>query len=346
MGADPPPLRYLDADDVRAAMPSVDERLELAEWTMTALATPGASELPPKIGVHPRPEGSFAHAMPAHLRGADAGADLLGMKWVAGFGGNRALGLPAIHALVVLNDAATGVPVAILDGGPITADRTAAVSGVAIARFAPPGRHGGGARIGLIGAGVQGHSHMPVIARLLPGADLRIADRHPDRAEQLAEAARSHGIPRVRTVGEPRDAVRDADVVITAASFTSPDRRGAMTPDWLTDHALVVAVDYATICSAAVAHAAAAFLVDEREQFLANRAAGQFDGYPEPSATLGEAILTGLPRPEGRVLVTHLGVGLADVVFAAAIVRRATEAGLGRVLERATTSAAAEQGRR
>ena len=99
------PLRYLTAADVTAAMPRLDERLALAERTMTALVAD--AELPPKIGVHPRPDGSFAHAMPAFLRGADAagGDDLLGMKWVAGFPANRASGLPAIHGLVVLSDA-------------------------------------------------------------------------------------------------------------------------------------------------------------------------------------------------------------------------------------------------
>ena len=77
----------------------------------------------------------------------------------------------------------------------------------------------------------------------------------------------------------------------------------------------------------------ALFLVDDRGQFLANRDAGQFDDYPDPTATLGEAILAGTPRPtSGRVVVTHLGVGLADVVFADAIVRRAEAAGCGTLL--------------
>ena len=106
-----------------------------------------------------------------------------------------------------------------------------------------------------------------------------------------------------------------------------------MTSDWLAPDALVVPVDYATMCSAEVARDAALFLVDDRGQFLANRDAGQFDGYPDPGATLGEAILAGTPRPaSGRVVVTHLGVGLADVVFADAILRRAEAAGLGTVL--------------
>ena len=49
---------------------------------------------------------------------------------------------------------------------------------------------------------------------------------------------------------------------------------------------------------------------------------------------IGEAIAEGTPRPEGRVLVTHLGVGLADVVFAHAVVRAAAERGIGTILER------------
>jgi ornithine cyclodeaminase/alanine dehydrogenase-like protein (mu-crystallin family) len=325
-------LRYLSASDVVAAMPPLPDRLELAERAMTALA--GDAQLPPKIAVHPRPDGSFVHAMPAHLRGAaeDASDDLVGMKWVAGFGTNNALGIPAINAVVILNDAQTGVPAAVLDGGPITAQRTAAVSGVAIRRFAPR-VEGRAPRAALIGAGVQGHSHLPVLGRVLPGVELCLFDRHPDRTEALADAARAtDGIGSATPAGSARAAIEGADVVVTAASF-GPDRQ-VMTPDWLTTDALVVPVDYATYCSAAVAADAALFLVDQREQFLANRDAGLFDGYPDPHATLGDAILAGTPRPSGRVVVTHLGVGLADVVFGDAIVRRAIAAGLGVELPR------------
>ncbi|HEY6569525.1 MAG TPA: hypothetical protein VIZ22_04505, partial [Candidatus Limnocylindrales bacterium] len=60
-----PPLRYLSGADVTASMPPLEARLELAVQTLRGLA--GAAELPPKIGVHPRPDGSFAHAMPAFM---------------------------------------------------------------------------------------------------------------------------------------------------------------------------------------------------------------------------------------------------------------------------------------
>ncbi len=329
---DPSPVRYLSAAEVTQAMPPVAERLALAERTLTALVAD--AELPPKIAVHPRSAGSFAHAMPAVLRDPD-GADLLGIKWVAGFPDNRAGGLPAISAVVILNDATTGLPRAILDGGPITAQRTAAVSGVAIARFGP-GELGRPPRAALVGAGVQGHSHLEVLGHVLPGVELAIHDRHPERATELAASARTTpGIATADTAATARDATSGADVVITAASFTDPEHRQSMTGDWLAPDTLVVPVDYATMCAAAVAREAALFLVDERGQFVANREAGQFDGYPDPHATLGEAILAGTARPSsGRVVVTHLGVGLADVVFANAILRRAESAGLGTMLGR------------
>jgi alanine dehydrogenase len=339
------PVLYLSADDVMTAMPPVAERLELAERTMTAVVND--ADLPAKIAVHPRPEGSFAHAMPAALRPAartdDANGDLLGIKWVTGFPANRSKGLPAIHAVVVLTDPDTGAPRAILDGGPITAERTAAVSGVAIARFGPLAAAVAGAedrvpRATIVGAGVQGRSHLEVIGHTLPGVSLTIVDRHLDRAEALADAAlATTGIAAASVVPQKgiREATHAADVVITAASFTDPAHRQVMDGTWLDPDALVVPVDYATMCAASVARDAALFLTDERGQFLANREAGQFDDYPDPSATLGEAILDGTIRPaSGRVVVTHLGVGLADVVFADAIVRRAASAGLGTPLPR------------
>ena len=317
-----------------AAMPPIEERLALAERTMVALASPGGSELPPKIAIHPRPEASFVHAMPAMLRGADLFGDLVGMKWVAGFATNNELGLPGISALVIVNDPATGIPLAILDGGPITAQRTAAVSGLAMRRFGPV-IEGRAVRGALIGAGVQGHSHLPVFGHVLPGVELVLFDRDPRRAATLAEeAARTAGIATVEIATSARAAVDGADVIITAASFGPAEERQSMTNAWLAPGATVIPIDYATYCAAEVARDAALFLVDQREQYIANRDAGNFDGYPDPVATIGEAILAGTPRPEGRVVVTHLGVGLSDIVFADAILRAAEAAGLGVELPR------------
>jgi ornithine cyclodeaminase/alanine dehydrogenase-like protein (mu-crystallin family) len=95
-------------------------------------------------------------------------------------------------------------------------------------------------------------------------------------------------------------------------------------------------VDYATYCSAEVARDAALFVVDHLDQFLANRDAGNFDGYPDPVGMFGDVLdaTGGARRPAGRIVATHLGTGLADVVFGSAILEAAAAAGLGTVLPR------------
>lgn len=328
---DTPPLRYLSAADVQAATPDVEARLRLAETTMLALVDD--AQMPPKIGVDPAPAESFAHAMPAWMRGAaaDASEDLLGIKWVVGFPRNAERGLPMITATTIISDAVTGLPLGILDAGGVTALRTAAVSGVAVSRWGPadPGS------VAVIGAGVQARSHLPVVAHLLPGVAVTICDRDPDRARKLAGeiAAGDHGqLGEVSVTAEPAAAVEDASLVLTLVSF-GPDRQSIPAGAFRED-ATIVAVDYDMCVPATVAREAALFLTDDREQFLANRTDEQFAGYPEPGMMIGEGIAAGTPRPEGRVLVTHLGAGLADVVFGDAILRVAAREGIGTLLDR------------
>jgi ornithine cyclodeaminase/alanine dehydrogenase-like protein (mu-crystallin family) len=326
------PLRYLGAADVEVCLPPIEERITLAGRALVALARDEA-EMPPKIGVHPRP-GALLHAMPAWLRDED----VVGLKWVGAFPENRARGLPAIAALVILNDPATGRPTCVMDGTVITAARTAAVSGVAIRTFRPGAR-----RVAIIGAGVQARSHLEMLASLLTGFELTIYDRHMERAERLAEAARTmSGVASAEAARDARGAAADAQVVITVATLGSGSQR--MGPEWVEKDALVVAVDFATYASAELARAAASFAVDDRGQFLAYRDQGYFDGYPDPDVTLGEAwareaggepadASSQAPR-SSLALVTHLGVGLADVVFADAILARAAARGIGMELPR------------
>ena len=323
-----PPLRYLSAADADACLPDVGTRVELAAAALRALGR-GTAEMPPKIGVHPRP-GALIHAMPAWLRDGD----LVGLKWVAAYPDNKRRGLPAINGLVVLNDAETGLPTWIVEAGRITAVRTAAVSGVAIRLYTPDAR-----QVTLLGAGVQARSHLEVIFALLPDAHVNLYDRHFERAGAAADDANSAaGREWVSAVNDARAAVGQAELVLTVASMGGVSQQ--MDSDWLTDGSVVVAVDFATYASAELARTARDFVVDDRGQFLFYRDGGSFDSYPEPTATLGEVLDAGEPvatsaagdaRP---VLVTHLGVGLADVLFADAIVGRAAASGRGTELPR------------
>ncbi len=328
-------LRYLSSADVMAALPPVEERLRLAERTMLGFLA--GAQMPPKIGVRPTPAESFAHVMPAFLPGAaaDGSEDLLGVKWVLGAPDNVAAGLPAIHATTIMSDPVTGMPRAFLDAGALTAQRTAAISGLAIAHWGPPADSQ--PRVALIGAGAQARSHLPVVAHLLPAARIVLCDREPARAESLARELRAPDsrlghFAQIEIARDAVAAVEGADVVLTLASFGP--RRQAVPLEAFGAQALVVAVDYDVCVPAALATTAALFLVDHREQYRANLTADSFAGYPDDPLTLGEALRARTPRPAGRVLVTHLGVGLADVVFADAVLRAAEAQGIGTVLPR------------
>lgn len=331
-----PPMRYLSAADVRAAMPPVEERLELGRRTMVALVAD--AELPPKFGVHPRQAESHSAAMPALLRGADPSGkeDLFGVKWVTAFADNRSLGLPAIHATVLLNDPTTGLPLAIVDGGPITAERTAAVSGVALREWLPTDASMPRLNVALVGAGIQGASHVEVIAHLLPRCALTIVDRDPARAQALADVARRLGMVDVSAATGVEPAVAGADVVLTMVSF-GPDRQ-AVAPRAFERARLIVAVDYDMCVPASVVTGSSRFLTDDVAQFEATRTDIVFRGYPRPDGSIGQALVAhaalAAPRPSGPIVINHLGVGLADVVFADAIVHRAAEMGLGTELAR------------
>jgi ornithine cyclodeaminase/alanine dehydrogenase-like protein (mu-crystallin family) len=129
-------------------------------------------------------------------------------------------------------------------------------------------------------------------------------------------------------------AVRGADVVLTMIAFGEP--RQIVPAEAFTRAALIVAVDYDMCLPASVVKEARLFLVDDIAQFEATRTDTVFAAYPRPDASIGQHLSGSAPAPRraGPTVVNHLGVGLADVVFADAIVRRATDMGLGIELPR------------
>ncbi len=306
-------LLYLSRREVADLLPEIPEQLDLVEETYRALAS-GRVELPPKPGVHPRPD-SFVHAMPAYL----ADGDVVALKWVAGYPANKARGLPYISGLVVLNDPETGMPLAVLDGAEITAARTAAASGVCVRRWAPSGWR----TAAVVGCGEQGRFHARLLRALNPGVRVRAYDPHPERVRELGgdvEAAASEA-----------DAVVGADVVVTSAPIVAnPNPRigaAALGERWL-----ALPIDFDALVSPDVVEAAELFAVDDVEQFAYYREQGHFRGWPQPAGSVGEW----LARDESpdRVACVNLGVGALDAAFAARVVAAARERDAGTRLPR------------
>jgi alanine dehydrogenase len=197
------PLLLLNAEDVRHLidLPTLFGALEGALRDLSA----GKASVPPRT-VARAPEG-FLGSMPGYLPGT------LEAKLVAVFPGNHVRGLPSHQALIALFDEETGVPLCVMDGTVITAARTGATAAVAARALAREGARS----LAVLGAGVQGQSHLEAFPRLFELDDIRVASRDPRHAETLAD---SH--PRARVVGSFEEAVRGADLVCCCTDADEP----------------------------------------------------------------------------------------------------------------------------
>jgi alanine dehydrogenase len=298
-------LLYLARAEVSGLLPELPEQLDLVEATYRALGD-GRVELPPKPGIHPRPD-SFIHAMPAYLRDEDVAA----LKWVAGYPANKARGLPYISGLIVLNDPDTGLPVAVMDGAEITAARTAAASGVCIRRWGPSGW----SEAAILGCGEQGRFHARVLAALNPDVRIRAYDPHPERIEQLEG--------NVAPASSWEEAVQGAGVIVSAGPIVE-DPEPPIRPDDLAERVLALPIDFDFYFQADAIAAADLFLADDIGQFEYYRSLGHFQGWPEPDGTVGED-----HDPGPRVVCCNLGVGALDAAFAQRVLNSARSNGIG-----------------
>ena len=129
----------------------------------------------------------------------------------------RRFGLPTIQGTIVLADASTGVPLAIIESGSVTALRTGAATAVA-AKFLAR-RDARAATI--VGCGVQGELQLAAIAAVLPLQRAWVLDSDYDRAESMAaRAGKSLGL-RVEATKDLRASLRESDVCVTC----TPARR-------------------------------------------------------------------------------------------------------------------------
>jgi ornithine cyclodeaminase/alanine dehydrogenase len=295
-------LLYLPRRDVAALLPAPIEQIDLAEQTYLAMGA-GEVEMPPKPGIHPRKD-AFIHAMPAYL----AGQDVAAMKWVSGYPDNHAQGLPYISGLMIVNDAATGVPLAVMDAVEITAARTAAASGVCIRRWAPAGWR----RAAILGCGEQGRYHAAVLQALNPDVTIAAWDPIPERVAAMPG--------RVEQAADAREAVTGAEIVITAGPIVE-DPDPVVIRDWVAEGALVLPIDFDAIVAVDIVREAGLFVVDDVGQFEYYRGRGHFRDWPRPSASLGRALADDL-RAKG-VVCCNLGVGALDAAFADRVVRSA-----------------------
>lgn len=306
-------LLYLTRSDVKSLLPDWIAQIDLVEQTYVAMSN-GTVEMPPKPGIHPRKD-AFIHAMPAYL----ADTDVAAMKWVAGYPANKSLGIPYINGLLILNDAGTGVPTAVMDCVEITAARTASASGVCVRRWAPAGW----SRVAILGAGEQANYHADMLMALNPRATIVAYDPNTERAAALRH------VSVVATT--PEEAVADADIVISAAPIVK-EPHPTVFPHLLKDRHLVLPIDFDAVVDKSVIDGAQLFYTDNVAQFEHYRSLGYFTDWRAPMASVGDTVRGDVVAD--RVVCCNLGVGALDAAFAGMVNSRARTQGLGTVLPR------------
>ena len=315
-------LSRRDVEDVGMTMGEVLEALD-GGFRLKGL---GKTEMPPKPGIHPRPD-SFIHAMPAYVSGIEAA----GLKWVSGYPANPRADLPYISGLVVLNDAGSGLPIAVMDASWITAMRTGASAGISAKYLA--GAHS--AVIAIIGCGVQNRcSLMALRDTLAELREVRCYDKLPEASRGFVSEM-SGRFPDLSFVvcASAAEAVHPADVVVSAIPIVTaphPELEAGM----LKAGALAVSLDYDSAWSSEAMRECDKFCSDDVGQLLATKAQGHyFGGIPdEIYADLGELaahIKPGRAAVTERIFSMNMGIAVDDIVTAQVIYERAIMAGVG-----------------
>ena len=297
----PASLTFLDENTIRPLL-LLEDLIPAMEKTLIDFSA-GRVTQPVRSIVNIAEHRGFMGLMPAVY------GDVMGTKLVNFYPENGATGLPTHQAVIVLFQAATGEPLAVMDGRLITELRTAAVSAVATKLLAPANA----SSLAILGSGVQARAHVRALSLVRRFEDVRVWSRNTGNAEALAEEIGARACT-------AEEAVRDADVVVTVTSATEPILPGA----WLKPGALVNAVgavgptrrevDSDTMRGAVV--------VDSREA-AAKESGDILMAGARVYAELGELLNGTKPLPQAEVTVfKSLGIAVEDLAAAKLVLQR------------------------
>ena len=250
------------------------------------------------------PPGGFLGLMPALT------PDGLGLKAVTFFPSNAEHGIPTHMATIFLVDPQTGTPLAIMDGRLITEMRTAAVSATATKLLAPPD-----AKIfAILGSGVQARSHVEALRVVRRFEEIRVWSPTREHAGRFAKEVGA-------TAMSAEEAVRGADVIVTATNSKTPVLKGA----WLKQECHVNAIgacrpDWRELDDEAMSNV---IFVDSREGALKESGDVILSG-AKIYAELGEALGGKVPpRANETTIFKSLGMAIEDIATATLVYRSA-----------------------
>lgn len=201
-------MRILTADDVRKALP-MHAAIDAVRDGFIALST-GKANVPLRSVLDT--ERGTTLTMPAHIQGDDFST----VKAVSIYPENATRDLPTIHALMLIISAQTGEPLAMLDGGALTAIRTGAASGLATDLLAREDAH----VLGVIGTGAQARTQVEAVCAVRDIQEMRLYSRTNPQA--MADDIRDQYSATVTVAPSAHAAAHRADIIVTATNSKNP----------------------------------------------------------------------------------------------------------------------------
>jgi alanine dehydrogenase len=200
---------------------SMPEAIEAMEQAFVAYASKAAT-VPSVIHLDIPAERGEIHIKAAHIHSAP---DYV-IKIAAGFYNNKLKGLPIGSGMMLVFDAKTGFPQAILiDNAYLTDVRTAAAGGVAAKYMARKKIQ----RVGVIGAGTQGRLQLEALACVRSFDSVAIYDHHTTNVERYLNEMSGRVDTKIQPARTVEEAVRGCQVVITA----TPSREPFVKAEWI-----------------------------------------------------------------------------------------------------------------
>lgn len=233
--------------------------------------------------------------------------DVMGAKLVTVFPGNHATGHPTHQATIQLFDSANGTPLVTMDGRLITEMRTAAVSAVATNLLCKDGF----VSLAILGSGVQAQAHLDALSYVRRFESIRVWSRNAVHAQHFAERND------IEAVATAEEAIRDADLIVTATHSSTPILRGK----WLKPGAHVNAVGAVGMAARELDNAAMKniIIVDSRESAL-HESAEVIQSGAAIHAELGDLIAKPNEKLHGKTTIfKSLGIAVEDIAAAAAV---------------------------
>src|SRR5436189_3975343 len=293
-------MLFLDEDQVRKHLRMAD-LIPAMEKALIDFST-GKVTQPVRQVIAVDPPGGFYGMMPALT------PEGLGQKIVTFYPPNAEKDLPTHMATILLNDPQTGAPLAVMDGRLITEMRTAAVSAAATKLLAPKDTK----VLAILGSGVQARSHVDALRLVRQFEETRVWSPNKSHAEQFAREIGAQAM-------SAEDAIRDADVVVTATSSKTPVLHGT----WLKSGCHVNAVgacrpDWRELDDEAMANVV---FVDSRQGAMKESGDVILSG-AKIYAELGEALAGKVPaRANETTVFKSLGMAVEDIAAALLVYR-------------------------